>query len=75
MTLEDAKISFGSIYKVCKALKIAPQNGTRWIKQGYIPHLQQFHLEQITGGGLKADAIDPKIIAKPNSRRGKRVKE
>jgi len=57
MTIEDARQYFGSGYKVCKVLGIARQNYTYWKRQGYIPEMQQYKLELITQGKIKADWV------------------
>ena len=61
MSIEEAVEYFGNLYQVCLALGIAPQNMTKWKKQGYIPYLQQFRLAQITEGELMPDARDPHV--------------
>jgi hypothetical protein len=60
MSLEDAINYFGNLNQVCLALRIAPQNMTKWKKQGYIPFLQQYRLAEITEGELMPDDSDPR---------------
>lgn len=61
MTLDEVKEHFGTFYQVCKALKIAQQNPTRWKQRGYIPLLQQYRIAELTDGALMPDEIDPNI--------------
>ena len=64
MTLEEAENYFGSLYRVCKELKIKQPNITAWRKKGYIPLLQQYKIAELTEGELMPDEIDPKLIHK-----------
>lgn len=61
MTIEEVELYFGNLNQACKALGIASQNYTKWKKQGYIPHKQQFRLAHITEGALMPDEVDPHI--------------
>jgi len=62
MTVEEVERWFGNLNKACLALKIAPQNMTKWKRQDYIPWKQQFKLAVITEGELMPDDEDPFII-------------
>jgi len=62
MTIEEAANWFGSLYKVCKALKIKVQNATYWMKHGYIPWRQQFKITMLTNGELLTDLEDPYFV-------------
>lgn len=64
MTLLEVQAYFGTYYRACKALNIAPQNMTRWKHYGYVPLLQQYRIAEITEGALMPDEIDPKILYK-----------
>jgi len=55
MTLQEVIKVFGSGYNLSKCLGIRAQNFTRWKKQGYIPEKQQWRIEKLTNGQLKAD--------------------
>jgi DNA-binding transcriptional regulator YdaS (Cro superfamily) len=55
MTLIEVINEFKSMNKLSKLLGIARQNLTQWQKNGYIPALQQLHIEKITNGKLKAE--------------------
>jgi len=59
MSIEEVIAWFGNLNQVCIALKIAPQNMTKWKRQGYIPYKQQFRISQLTKGKLKPDKTDP----------------
>lgn len=61
MTIEEAIQYFGNLNQVCLALEIAPQNMTKWKRQGYIPFLQQHRLAVLTEGELMPDDSDPRI--------------
>lgn len=65
MNIEEVRAYFGTIYRVCKELKIVPQNMTKWKNQGYIPLLQQYRIAELTDGKLMPDEEDPK----PNRKR------
>lgn len=62
MTVDEVYKYFGTFYQVCKALKIAQQNPTKWKKKGYIPLLQQYRIAELTDGVLMPDEIDPRIV-------------
>lgn len=62
MSIEEVIEWFGNLNQVCIALNIAPQNMTKWKRQGYIPYKQQFRISQLTKGKLKPDKIDPVLI-------------
>jgi hypothetical protein len=55
MTLYEAVEYFGSAYRLSKELGITVQNTTHWRKNGHIPMFQQFRLEKMTRGELRAD--------------------
>lgn len=59
MSIEEALEYFGTMYRICKCLGIAQANGHNWKRQGYIPLYQQYRIEEITDGVLKADSVDP----------------
>jgi len=52
MKFTDALEFYGSRNKIAKAIGCTRQNITRWAYDG-IPLLQQYRLEEITGGKLK----------------------
>lgn len=58
MTIDEVENYFGTLSNACRALKITPQNMTRWKKIGYIPYLQQYRLAVITEGELMPDEED-----------------
>jgi len=60
MELQEALDYFGNAYQLALKLKIKPQNITAWKKTGVIPLKQQYIIEAITNGYLKA-YIDPRI--------------
>lgn len=60
MTIKEAENYFGTIYRLCKELGLAPQNMTKWKNQGYIPLLQQYRIAELTEGALMPDECDPK---------------
>jgi hypothetical protein len=68
MTIEEAIQYFGNLNRVCLALGIAPQNMTKWKRQGYIPFLQQHRLAVITEGELMPDDCDPRENFKPQGK-------
>jgi hypothetical protein len=59
MDLKDAVSHFGSANKLAKALGIARQNVTRWVRDG-IPELQKYRIEEITQGKLKRNGSNGK---------------
>lgn len=59
MTIDEVIKHFDNLNKACLALGIAPQNMTRWKKQGYVPWKHQFRLAEITEGELLPDKTDP----------------
>lgn len=61
MNLVEVKNHFGSFYRVCKLLGLAPQNMTNWKRNGYIPLLQQYRIAEITQGALMPDQEDPSL--------------
>lgn len=65
MTIDEAVMEFGTAYRLCKELNVAPQNMTRWKRYGYIPLLQQYRIAELTDGRLMPDEIDPKTLIKP----------
>jgi hypothetical protein len=66
MEFTDALQYFGSRNKIAKALGCTRQNITRWAISG-IPELQKYRIEEITGGKLKRNGVDPKA-----ARRGRK---
>jgi hypothetical protein len=62
MSIEEVIAWFGNLNQVCIALKIAPQNMTKWKRQGYIPYKQQFRIAHLTKGKLKPDKTDPVLM-------------
>ena len=65
MTIEEVEEYYGNLNQACKALDIAPQNMTKWKRNGYIPWKQQFRLFQLTAGKLMPDAEDPYLVRNP----------
>lgn len=63
MTIDEIIEHFGSLYRVCKVLNIATQNGYIWRRKGYIPINQQFRIAEASNGVLKADTFDPRTEA------------
>lgn len=59
MSIDEVIAWFGNLNQACIALKIAPQNMTKWKRQGYIPYKQQFRIAQLTRNKLKPDKTDP----------------
>lgn len=64
MNIEEVRTYFGTLYRACKALRIAPQNTTKWNRQGYIPLLQQYRIAELTDGFLMPDEDDPNTLRK-----------
>ena len=64
MKFEDALKHYGSRNRIAKALGCTRQNITRWAFDG-IPLVQQYRLEELTGGKLKR--TEP--VAPPRTRR------
>lgn len=62
VTLLEVQAYFGTYYRACKSLGIAPQNMTKWKLKGYIPLLQQYRIAELTDGKLMPDKVDPKIL-------------
>ncbi len=62
MGIDDTERWFGNLHKACLALKIRPQNTTKWKSQGYIPWKQQFKIAVVTEGELMPDDEDPQIL-------------
>lgn len=62
MTIEETIKYFGNLNRVCTALDIAPQNMTKWKKNGYIPMLQQYRIAKLTNDVLVPDETDPSKI-------------
>jgi hypothetical protein len=65
MSIDEAVEWFGNLNQVCLALNIAPQNMTKWKKQGYIPLKQQFRIAILTKGELLTDNDDPYLVRNP----------
>lgn len=55
MTLEEVIEYYGNQSKVARALHISRAALTEWKKRGYVPLVQQYRLEKITKGKLKAE--------------------
>lgn len=62
MNIEQVQNWFGNLHKACLALRIKPQNSTKWKRQGYIPWKQQFKIAVLTEGALMPDDEDPQIL-------------
>lgn len=54
MTFNDIIRYYGSKANACYALGIARANFSQWVRQGYIPLIQQLRLERLSLGKLKA---------------------
>jgi hypothetical protein len=65
MNIEEAVGYFGNLNRVCIAIEIAPQNMTKWKRQGYIPWKQQFKIATVTDGELLPDDEDPYLLRHP----------
>lgn len=65
MTIEEVIAWFGNLNQACLAIGIAPQNMTKWKKQGYIPLKQQFKIAVATDGELLPDDEDPYLVRNP----------
>lgn len=65
MSIDEVVLWFGNLNQACIALKIAPQNMTKWKKQGYVSWKQQFKLAVITEGELLPDEDDPYLVRNP----------
>lgn len=61
MTIDEALNHFRSAYELCKKIKVAQSNFTRWKAQGFIPVTQQLKINQITGANMPID-IDKKAL-------------
>ena len=55
MTIEEVAKYFGTGFRACQALAIGRNNFSLWRKSGRIPMLQQYRLEKLTNGELKAE--------------------
>lgn len=55
MDFKDLKQHFGSIAKAAECLGIHRQAVYEWGKRGAIPEGQQYKIEVLTGGALKAN--------------------
>lgn len=75
MTIEEVVAWFGNLNRACLALEIAPQNMTKWKRQGYIPFLQQHRIAMITEGELMPDEVDPRQNLKSSGVELKEVSE
>ncbi len=64
MGIDEVEDWFGNLTRACIALKIAPQNQTKWKRQGYIPWKQQFKIAMLTEGVLMPDDEDPYLLKK-----------
>ena len=58
MTFDDVKGFFGSGYQFKKKTGMDHTNYIRWEKQGYIPILTQFKLQELSGQKLIARYAD-----------------
>lgn len=58
MTLEEMKLSYGSIYKAMQDIGLQYSNANYWKKIGYIPINTQLKIEKITQGRLIASLDD-----------------
>ena len=54
MTVAQVLQHYGSLYAATKAIGLARQQGTKWIKIDRIPILQQYLFEKLTDGKLVA---------------------
>ncbi len=61
MTIEDIARYFGNLHRACLQLEISPSNMTHWKKRGYIPWAIQWEIDEMSGGKLKRDPVDPRI--------------
>lgn len=55
MTLDEALQYFNSYYHLCKTLRIAPTNGYKWKRDGFIPVKNQFLINQLIESPLPID--------------------
>ena len=62
MNIQEAELYFGNLSKLCRAIGHTTQAATHWRRQGYIPMLQQYRIERLTEGKLKADIVAPDPI-------------
>ena len=60
MTPEQAIQHYGTQQQLAKALDIAQSSVSDWATQGYIPWPRQFQIQQLTGGALVVDPVNPK---------------
>ena len=54
MSIEEAINFYGTCSKLCRALGIQRQNITYWKRKGYVPLFQQYRLQELSAGKLKA---------------------
>lgn len=55
MTPEIVVRHFGTQVKAAKALGITQPSVSNWLSRGAVPPLQQFRIEKLTRGKLKAE--------------------
>lgn len=60
MTPEQAIKHFGTQQKLAEALRMSQSSVSEWTTNGYIPWPRQFQIQQVTGGALSVDPVDPK---------------
>lgn len=60
MTINEVDEYFGSLYKACIVLEIAPQSAARWKKTSSVPLVHQLKIEKITKGKLIASEREKK---------------
>lgn len=65
MNIDDLIKYYGNLNTACNAIDIAPQNMTKWKKQGYIPYKLQFMFAVSTEGKLIPDLEDPFRLRHP----------
>jgi DNA-binding transcriptional regulator YdaS (Cro superfamily) len=63
MTPHQAIEHFGTQVKLAQALDIRQGSVSEWVIAGKVPWLRQLHIEKVTKGKLKADAITTKDAA------------
>jgi DNA-binding transcriptional regulator YdaS (Cro superfamily) len=63
MTPQQAIAHFGTQVKLAEALDIRQGSVSEWVIAGKVPWLRQLHIEKITRGKLKADAMPARCAA------------
>jgi hypothetical protein len=61
MTIDEALKHFRSAYELCKKIKVAQSNFTRWKAQNFIPVAKQLKINEITCANMPID-IDKKAM-------------